>query len=567
MSIHIIPVENTLTKGENRVLNKLETIYKNIDYDVYIYVTPRVKSLEPDFIVVDKYKGISIIEVKDWSFDYIKNITNKNVITIDNRKHYNPIFRCNQYFNLLNGVFQSNLNLFNDEGKQDYKLYSNVIFSNIKDTEKDVFEDTINQYPTKTIFSNSITDMQIKDIFSDETIALNDNQLLSIRKSISPEIEIFINDEDTKDEELIKALDIEQEKFAKKIPKGHYMVTGVPGSGKTVILIARAIYLLQKNPDWKILIVTYNKSLTSKIQSKIDTLLNELSFSNDNINSLNLEVINFHKLALQNAKIRVPQGANETFWSETLPNNALENAKPQYNLVLIDEYQDFYDNWIKCCINMIIKNDDDSINLFLAGDRLQSIYNSTDINWKQNIGLDMRGRSKLLKSSYRSASSHLDLALHFLKVDEKLEKEVDTFYQGSKDISSQTYQNSQVKFIDGNYDKIVQIIKTLINSKYSYKDIMVLGNSWNEMNNFFYQLPINIKSNAKVGKEIVENKLTITTYHSSKGLENKICFLLDIDKISKRKLVYVGMTRASEHLYIHSKDFSKDSFARDLKSY
>jgi len=37
---------------------------------------------------------------------------------------------------------------------------------------------------------------------------------------------------------------------------GHYMITGLPGSGKTVALISRAIYLARVFPDWNVLILT-----------------------------------------------------------------------------------------------------------------------------------------------------------------------------------------------------------------------------------------------------------------------------------------------------------------------
>ncbi len=40
--------------------------------------------------------------------------------------------------------------------------------------------------------------------------------------------------------------------FMKRVPYGHYMVTGVPGSGKTVLLLARAIHLVREHPEWKI---------------------------------------------------------------------------------------------------------------------------------------------------------------------------------------------------------------------------------------------------------------------------------------------------------------------------
>ena len=40
-----------------------------------------------------------------------------------------------------------------------------------------------------------------------------------------------------------------------------------------------------------------------------------------------------------------------------------------------------------------------------------------------------------------------------------------------------------------------------------------------------------------------------------KGLENKIVILLNINNIEDKKLIYVGMTRASERLYIHSDSY------------
>jgi len=69
----------------------------------------------------------------------------------------------------------------------------------------------------------------------------------------------------------------------------------------------------------------------------------------------------------------------------------------------------------------------------------------------------------------------------------------------------------------------------------------------------YRNLDDSIKHVAKVSKKVDENKLLITTYHSSKGLENKVCILLNIDKLADNKrLIYVGLTRASERLYIHS---------------
>ena len=51
---------------------------------------------------------------------------------------------------------------------------------------------------------------------------------------------------------------------------------------------------------------------------------------------------------------------------------------------------------------------------------------------------------------------------------------------------------------------------------------------------------------------IDDTKTTITTYHSSKGLEAKVVIILNINDIKDKKLAYVAMTRASEKLIIHA---------------
>ena len=73
----------------------------------------------------------------------------------------------------------------------------------------------------------------------------------------------------------------------------------------------------------------------------------------------------------------------------------------------------------------------------------------------------------------------------------------------------------------------------------------------------------------------IEDNIIITTYHSSKGLEASVVFMVEVDKVYvgeseseqlKRKLIYVGMTRASERLYIYSKVNDNGKYLTELKS-
>lgn len=585
MSLNVIPNDiPTLTQGERSLLNKIKKLYEDVDNECYLYIQPKLKNLEPDFILIDSLKGVCLIEVKDWSIGYLSDVNRINVTTTDGKTLKNPIFKTNQYFNLAKGIFESEDILYNEDGFLKINIYSKTVFINISSEEirENNLERLFNQPPTKYITSNDIRNLSIDNLFSIESCNIDKEDLLAIRSILFPEIKISqIVDKKKSNNSSIKALDADQERFAKRLPYGHYMVSGVPGSGKTVILLSRALHLIRQNPEWKIRIVTYNKSLASKIEKRIDEFADEYKFMGINIE--NISVSTFHKLALEVAHIGVPQKKDDEWWKETLPKEALEKAKPRFDAILIDEYQDFYDSWIElsvkvCKTHKYTNNKNETVegkNLFLAGDRLQSIYNPKEQSWK-SLGIDMRGRSVLLKRAYRTGKSHINLALDFLMKEDLLKKEVENFYEGRNDIENENVTDNEVIFLEGNYKVINNLLMELV-YKVGYKpqDILILCREWRECNKLFRSLENSLKNKAKVTKEPVESLITITTYYSSKGLEAPVCILTDVSKFKsttlkskdliQRKLLYVGMTRASERLYIHAGDYEEDSFAKQLK--
>ena len=113
---------------------------------------------------------------------------------------------------------------------------------------------------------------------------------------------------------------------------------------------------------------------------------------------------------------------------------------------------------------------------------------------------------------------------------------------------------------------------------YKNSDILILAKTRNNCDKIKENADYRIRNSIEFVKDIdptkIEDKILTTTYQSSKGLESKIVFLTDIDmlygasdtkqdKINK-KLLYVGMTRASEKLYIHSED-KNGGFTKILK--
>jgi hypothetical protein len=574
MSIITIPNGSKFTPGEEKIFNKIKRLYSSTAYQAFLYLKPRIRNLEPDFILIDPYKGVSIIEVKDWNFDYISNINKLKVNLITNKIDTNPAFKANQYFNLSKGLFESDIRLLDNNANPCYNLFSIVVLPNITLEQYTKINDVLNQPPSKVILSEKFKNLELADLFDSSSCFIKEGQLLVLRSILFPEIKILdassFNAENIGDNDeilsTIKALDSSQEQFAKSIPNGHYMVSGVPGSGKTVILLSRAIHLLKENPTWRIKIVTYNRSLSRKLENRIEMLSSDFLYMG--IKKENISTSTFHKLALDIANIGVPQNPSESFWKDELPKHALQKASPMYDAVLIDEYQDFYDDWIKLCIKICKKyNHENELkeNIFLAGDRLQSIYNPREHSWKQ-LGIKIQGKSKLLKHTYRSGKSHIELALKVLLTDKKIKKEVELFYEGKNGIDNQTNLMSEIQFIEGGPNTISDLLHNLINIVgYKYEDIMILFPTLSNAQQFYSTLSLQMQSNSKVTKEIIEKTLIITTYHSSKGLESRICIMANADRITELKLLYVAMTRASERLYIHAFKFANSTIAQKIK--
>lgn len=593
MALHIIPQDlSGCTPGEKKIVEQIKKLYNDEARSVFLYVKPRLKHLEPDFILIDSLKGVSILEIKDWSLSYIHNFNRTQFVDINNKKFYNPAFRCNQYFNFAKSLFEGDPLLFsNENGELNFKLYAKVIFVNmsLEDVQsKDGLTDLLVQPPSQIIFSDGANCLSEKSLFGEDSASLNNDQVNIIRKIFYPEIEIFDNRSCNSDivcdfenhNYSIKTLDFQQEKYAKKIPYGHYMISGVPGSGKTVILLARALFLVKSNPEWIVKIVTYNKSLAQRLRNSLNNKKEQLDFAG--IKYDNIEISTFHQFAKEIAKINVPYKAGDDFWNKDLPKIALEKAEPLYDAVLIDEYQDFYDDWIRLCIKTCKKhkhNDTWTENLFLAGDRVQSIYNpNLDRTWK-DIGVQIQGgsgdskKSELLKMSYRSGKSHVNLAIGLLLTNTRLSKLLESFYEGIGSIQAQENQNEHISIVEGNLVEVINILKDLVlKGIYQYSDILILSPTHDISNQFFRLLPTELRDHSIVTKDIVPDKMNITTYHSSKGLESKVCVMLNVDHFSDKRniikqmlLLYVGITRASKDLYIHAYSFKECELAKIIK--
>ena len=234
------------------------------------------------------------------------------------------------------------------------------------------------------------------------------------------------------DSKILKTLDIEQERLARSIGEGHRLFSGVAGSGKTIILLARAKFLINRDLDSRVLILCYNITLAAYLRSLLH---------NDSLNPQykRIEVYHFHLWAkkilkrLPNPK-QIQENYDEYLGEKLKEKISVSSDEQKWDSILVDEAHTFFPEWLRCCVKAL--KDPENGSLTIVFDGSQSLYERTKFTWK-SIDIKARGRSKKLSQNYRNTQEIL-------------------FWDGS------IYQPEIYETAEGGLDVGVDSIKTVI---------------------------------------------------------------------------------------------------------
>jgi superfamily I DNA/RNA helicase len=252
----------------------------------------------------------------------------------------------------------------------------------------------------------------------------------------------------------------------------------------------------------------------------------------------------------------------------------------QYGAVLIDEGHDFQPDWLNLLVRMI---DDQTKSLLLLYDDAQAIYGNTNRPKFSfaSVGIQARGRTSILRINYRNTTEVITLAYEFAK-------ETIAAHDADEDsipvIAPESAGRRGVVPVITQRQNLKAEIQYIIECFRQYHDS---GISWKEMA-VIYRVRFMGEEVAKLFRDagiptawLQENKQTrhfdpsmdnvkIITMHSSKGLEFPVVAIPGIgymphksnDSAEEARLLYVGMTRAMDHLVLTY--HSQSDFAQKL---
>jgi len=223
-------------------------------------------------------------------------------------------------------------------------------------------------------------------------------------------------------EKKVANLDKMQMSAALEISDNVQRIRGLAGSGKTIVLALKAAYMHVSNPELKIAVTFNTRSLKQQFEELITRFVYEQSESSPNWNNINIihawgspneegiyynfckvhgqEYLDFNSAKNKSSYDYAFNYACEKVMSETI------SFKKMYDIILIDEAQDFSSAFLKLCYEILPNKK----RLVYAYDELQSLT-ANSMDTPENIfGMDTHGNAKVsLKNNENQAREDIIL--------------------------------------------------------------------------------------------------------------------------------------------------------------
>jgi hypothetical protein len=376
---------------------------------------------------------------------------------------------------------------------------------------------------------------------------------------------------ETGGEDLIRILDREQERLARRLDGGYRVIRGVAGSGKTLVLVYRARSLAESFPNWKILLTCYNICLSKALEQ-------EVRLRSQSKGQANIEVRHIDSVAAQilnRAGLRTPRAETPDDWAR-LRKMALETLRRHrdlaaYDAVFVDEGQDFDGLGLDLAWALLRDGRDHFV---IALDAAQNIYRKR-ARWNPP-GLTARGRTTLLRTNYRNTKEILEFAWRFFAAGAQSEGAPDELLDDPAEIvppeAAARRGPAPVVIRCRNTSEEIRFVVDGLRRAHEEgvswgAMAVILGHSslqkqlyWETQKRGVPYFWVAWKPQTKKEVTLHVDKVRAFTIHAAKGLEFSHVFFCgvndiydpgeEIDRIGRRRLAYVAMTRATDRLTV-----------------
>ena len=577
-----------LTDGE-RIVFDLFNAHLPVEWEIYLQ--PHLNGLRPDFVLLHPKVGIAVFEVKDWNLQamqYRVEVRDGKAPLLlgekDGKKfslqNQNPIEKIYRYKHEIHELYCPRI----ERGPGFAAVTAGVIFPFATDDSveqlffKSLSYRKMDKYPKyyPLTGANSVQADNINAVFPE-----------SIRKYSK-----FMNDVLAKDlrnwlvepdfsatQRQPLELDRIQLSFVKtRTNSGYRRIKGPAGSGKSIVLAARAAELLGEGKE--VLVVTFNITLLNYLMDISVRWPQSGGKTRQNITWLN-----FHLWCKRMCQENDAEAEYDNLWggNKDLDRKDLERtlaidlpelvsrtldkphvSTPNYDAILVDEGQDFRPSWW----NVLRKVRKENGEMLLVADATQDIYDTAS-SWTDEamIGAGFPGgKWAELNISYRLPLLSLEYSRKFAEqflpkdtVDLPVaeQAELNLFPCTLKWVHTKMEFAAQVcraelfsLAIDAEPD-VVSIPDVIFLSDTNERGIDVaseLGNKGVKSCHTFSK-DRRESRRKKMAFYMGDARIKATTLHSFKGWESRALIIFVGQSVDKKSLalIYTGLTRLKRH--------------------
>jgi len=585
----------------NKELTFFNFLHKNLNEDYEIFLRPFINGDKPDIVILKKYYGVIIIEIKNLSLnDYYIDTKTHWHLKSDESEVLSPLEQVKEYKDNFYNLHVDSLWPL----KFKNKAYNTIIKTMVYFTNEDTFSikkfliknfkepkyykyrreiKKIKCYGNDILSEDDFNNFIEKKYFNKRSKLFGNDIYLKIRDYMIPAIH-------TLNEGVNYQYTPEQQELLRSEERPRRKIKGLVGSGKTFVLAKRAVNARLRTKS-KVLILTSNLSLVNYIHDWIAKVRDEFSWDGFYIT----DYYQFFKSAATNNNLKI--NSLDDF-NDANFFNSVKGELEKYQSVFIDEIQDYGSNWLEIINKYFLKDEGEFV--VFGGENIDVKTVGIQGAWNKSLTVYKRSNDKItrLALSFQQELMEKQFSEHenaiiseptfnyeqenvkYIKLERNTSNE-NLLNEFKKIVDVYNIQASNITILSNRRDRLMELdylirnnfnlttITTFENKEYIKKLSHFRGYSsrvkYNKEN---FDIEIrNARRNKQFNFSVKNNMIKLSTINSFKGWESHTIFLIiESEKTNSLELVYNGITRAKNNLFVFNigNDFYDSFFKRNI---